>query len=71
MWRRNNYSSLRFDTISDSEGEESDDEGVGSDEGSKDISYILGDVTQPQCEGSGDAIIVHCVGGLTSGCGLH
>ena len=27
-----------------------------------DIKYIVGDVTFPQCDGSSDAIVVHCVG---------
>ena len=59
IWRKNNYISLNqlF------EGSSSEEEEEEEEEGSEDISYVMGDVTQPQGTGSNDAIIVHCVGG--------
>ncbi len=58
MWRKNNYTTLSIVIDSDSDDDDDDDEA-----GSEDIRYVIGDVTQPQCtDGSGDAIVVHCVG---------
>ena len=56
-WQKNNYSTLNVQLESDSDESSDDDEERGLD-----IQYLVGDVTQPQCTGTKDAIIVHCVG---------
>ena len=51
-----------MDIDSDSEGAWSDSDEEGEETWSGEISYTRGDVTHPQCAGSSDLIIVHCVG---------
>ena len=64
-WKRSGYTSLNVVVNSDSEEEEGvwsdgDEDGQGSWSG--EINYVMGDVTHPQNTGTGDVIIVHCVG---------
>ncbi len=55
-WKKNDYVSKNISPSSDDEEEEEEEEeGV-------DIQYMVGDVTRPQCAGTEDAIVVHCVG---------
>ena len=55
MWKKNNYISLSLSY-------DEDDDDNTTTESEDDIKYVIGDVTQPQCTESGDAIVVHCVG---------
>ena len=61
-WSRSGYSSLNVAVDSDSEEAWSDSEEEGDEVWSGEINYTRGDVTHPQNAGSGDLIIVHCVG---------
>lgn len=50
---------------SDEEEEEGWGEGEGEDEGqttSRDIKYVIGDVTQPQPTARKNNIVIHCAG---------
>jgi len=63
-WKRSGYTSLNVVVNSDSEEEEvwSDGDEDGQGAWSGEINYVMGDVTHPQNTGTGDVIIVHCVG---------
>jgi len=64
-WKRNNYSSKNISLDSSSDEEEEEERGmVAEDEGEEgvELHYLVGDVTHPQCAGTDDAIVVHCVG---------
>ena len=63
-WKRNDYDSTNISLDSSSDEEEEDvveEVGDDGDEGVE-LRYLVGDVTHPQCAGSDDAIVVHCVG---------
>lgn len=51
---------MSLESSSEEEGE--DEEGGGQEPFEQEIQYVMGDVTQPQNTGTGDAIVVHCVG---------
>lgn len=60
-WQRHGYTSLNVALESSSEEEEEEDE-EEFDQSDREIRYVMGDVTRPQNTGTGDAIVVHCVG---------
>ena len=51
---------LGSDASESSSSEEEEEEEV--DPSDRELHYLVGDVTCPQCTGEQDAIVVHCVG---------
>lgn len=78
LWHRHGYTSLNMalESSSGSEEEEEEDEEarrteeefLGMVPPDNEIHYLIGDVTQPQCAGEADAIVVWCSGGCGYGC---
>ena len=71
FWKSNKYESCNIEMESDSEGSEEEEwedregEGDGEDEGqttSRDIKYVIGDVTHPQTTARKNNIVIHCAG---------
>ena len=65
FWQDNGYTTTNILCDGDESSNESDnDEVYDSDEieNTTQISYVVGDVTQPLNAGNRDAIIIHCVG---------
>ena len=62
-WKANGYKSANINLDSGGESEEEDEEDCEEDEiKSRDINYVVGDVTHPKHVHDRDAIVVHCAG---------
>ena len=69
FWKANKYESCNIEMETDSEGSE-EEEGWGDAEGeedegqttSRDIKYVIGDVTHPQVTARKNNIVIHCAG---------
>jgi len=65
LWSSSNYTSSKIvipsDSESDNESESTRSNDGEDEEVSRNINYIVGDVTKPQQIGLTDAIVVHCV----------
>ena len=62
-WKARGYKSANINLDSGGESEEEDEEDHDEDEiRSRDINYVVGDVTHPKPFNDRDAIVVHCVG---------
>ena len=68
FWKSHKYESCNVEMESDSEESEEEREvDEEEDEGqttSRDIKYVIGDVTHPQTTSRSNNIVVHCAGGL-------
>ena len=67
FWKANKYESWNIEMDSDSEGSEEEwgGDGDGEDEGqttSRDIKYVIGDVTHPKETARKNNIVIHCAG---------
>ena len=62
-WKANGYKSANINLDSGGESEEKDEEDCEEDEiKSRDINYVVGDVTHPKHVHDRDVIVVHCAG---------